>query len=152
MMNPSGGCQIPTGIDLGDYLHQQQQQQQYENQQMAEKVKAQFEQVMKEVSMKKHRYAMTEFTSLCACASESYNIYQTMFVENAKNLNLTDIVDLDAQNSLPYQAKNIKEARELIFGGMFYALCTSVGTFMNFVQQVENILAVLNGVTPAPGK
>ncbi|GFS08597.1 hypothetical protein ElyMa_001278300 [Elysia marginata] len=83
------GCAIPQGVDMAAYLQQQAEQQQYETQQMAERIKAQFEQVMKDATMKKHRYAMsvmTEFTSMCACASQSLTIYQSMFVENAKSV------------------------------------------------------------------
>jgi len=156
--SPTGGCQLAQGIDLGDYLQTQMQQQQYESQQMAEKVKAQFEAVMREVTMKKHKYAMsvmTEYTALCACLGQTYNIYQTMFVENARAANLTDIDDLSQYNKPPYQATSAKEARELIFGGMVNALCTSLGTFMNFAQQVENNIPIFQnnqGTTPSPGK
>merc|ERR1712002_256420 len=108
----SGNCQVPQGVDIGQYMEQQKQQQQYESQQMAERVKAQFESVMKQVTMKKHRYAMsvmTEFTSMCACAQQSFTIYQTMFVENAKAANLTDIMDLsDWANKMPYEAASAK--------------------------------------------
>merc|ERR1711913_55867 len=101
-----GGCQLPQAIDLGAYLQQQKEQQQYETQQMAEKIKAQFEDVMKQVTMKKHRYAMTvmtEFTSMCACLGESFTIYQSMLVENAKALNLTDVEDMsDYLDKKPY--------------------------------------------------
>lgn len=143
---------------MGDYLQQQMQQQQYETKEMAEKIRAQFESVMKEVTMRKHQYAMnvmTEFTSLCACTESSLQIYQTMFVENAKALNLTNFVDYADKNYMPYQAKNLKEARELIFSGMFYSLCTAVGQFMEFAQQVENSIPIFtnNGVTqPSTGK
>merc|ERR1712154_463025 len=94
------------------------------------KIKAQFESVMKAVTMRKHRYAlsvMTEFTTMCACLKESYTIYQSMFVENAKTFNMTDIVDLDEMaQKKPYEASSAKEARELIFSGMLYALCNSL--------------------------
>ncbi|XP_012946517.1 uncharacterized protein LOC101848870 [Aplysia californica] len=157
--NPAtgGGCVIPQGVDVGAYLQQQKEQQQYESQQMAERIKAQFESVMKQVTMKKHRYAMsvmTEFTSMCACAQQSFTIYQTMFVENAKATNMTDVMDLnDWANKMPYEAASAKEARELIFGGMLNALCTALGEFMNFAQRVENNIPVFenNPVTAAPG-
>jgi len=152
----SGNCQIPQGVDLGQYMQQQKEQQQYEQQQMAEKIKAQFESVMKQVTARKHRYAMsvmTEFTSMCSCLKESYTIYQSMFVENAKRANMTDIVDLDEMAAKkPYEAASAKEARELIFSGMLYQLCTSLGEFMNFAQQVENNIQIFqnNPVTAAP--
>jgi len=157
--NPAtgGGCVIPQGVDVGAYLQQQKEHQQYESQQMAERIKAQFESVMKQVTMKKHRYAMsvmTEFTSMCACAQQSFTIYQTMFVENAKATNMTDVMDLnDWARKMPYEAASAKEARELIFGGMLNALCTALGEFMNFAQQVENNIPVFenNPVTAAPG-
>merc|ERR1712066_644035 len=153
------GCQVPNGVDLTAYMQQQKEQQQYESQQMAEKIKAQFEGVMKAVTMRKHRYAlsvMTEMTTMCACLKESYTIYQSMFVENAKTLNMTDIVDLaDMADKKPYEASSAKEARELIFGGMLNALCVSLGEFMNFAQQVENNIPIFQNnppVTAAPGK
>merc|ERR1712032_496130 len=100
------------------------------------------ESVMAEVTMKKHRYAMgvmTEFTSMCACLKESYDTYQSMFVQNARAANMTDIVDLDVyMNKLPYQAASLKEAKEIIFGGMLNSMCTSLGTFMDFAEQVSN--------------
>ncbi|KAK3705499.1 hypothetical protein RRG08_041374 [Elysia crispata] len=144
------GCALPTGVDMAAYLQQQAEQQQYETQQMAEKIKAQFEQVMKDATMKKHRYAMsvmTEFTSMCACASQSLTIYQSMFVENAKALNLTDVADMD-DNRMPYEAKSAKEARELIFGGILRNMCTALGEYMNFVKSVEDNLQVLEGNRP----
>ncbi|RUS82972.1 hypothetical protein EGW08_009257 [Elysia chlorotica] len=144
------GCAIPAGMDMAAYLQQQAEQQQYETSQMAEKIKAQFEQVMKDATMKKHRYAMsvmTEFTSMCACASQSLTIYQSMFVANAQALNLTDVNDMD-DNRLPYEAKSAKEARELIFGGILRTMCTALGEYMSFVQSVENNLQVLEGNRP----
>lgn len=150
-----GGCQVPQGIDVGEYLKQQQEAQAYETQQMTEKMKAQFEKVMQEVTMKKHRYAlsvMTEYTSMCACADQAINIYQTMFVETAKASNMTDVVDLTQISMLPYEAKSAKEARELIFAGMVKALCTSLGQFMAFAQEVENNIPIFqnNPVTSDP--
>lgn len=155
--NPAtGGCTIPQGVDVGEYLKQQMEQQQFETQKMAEKMKAQFEAIMYNVTMRKHRYAMsvmTEFTSMCACARESYNIYQTMFIESAKALNLTDVVDMNKVTDLPYQAKNAKQARELIFAGMVNALCTSLGNYMAFATEVENNIPQFqnNPVTVGPG-
>merc|ERR1719422_2156592 len=66
---PSGGCkdgncQVPMGVDVGAYLAQQKEAQKFEQQKMAAQIKAQFDSVMKEVTMKKHKYAMgvmTEF-------------------------------------------------------------------------------------------
>merc|ERR1712141_154025 len=150
--NNGAGCQVPNGVDLTAYMQQQKEQQQYESQQMAEKIKAQFEGVMKAVTMRKHRYAlsvMTEMTTMCACLKESYTIYQSMFVEKAKNLNMTDIVDLnDMTNKKPYEASSAKEARELIFGGMLNALCVSLGEFMTFAQNVENNIPIFQNNPP----
>merc|ERR1711963_698419 len=63
MPQPSGGCkdgncQVPMGVDVGEYLKQQKEQ---------------------------HKYAMgvmTEFASMCECLGSSTATYQTMFVEN----------------------------------------------------------------------
>jgi len=153
----AGGCQIPQGVDVGEYLKQQMEAQQFETQKMAEKMKAQFEGIMANVTIRKHRYAMsvmTEFTSMCACARESMNIYQTLFVESAKALGMTDVVDMSV-NILPYEAKSSKQARELIFAGMLNTLCTSLGNFMTFAQEVENNIPTFqnNPVTvPSTGK
>merc|ERR1711963_1017960 len=100
MPQPSGGCkdgncQVPMGVDVGEYLKQQKEQQKFEQQKMAAQIKAQFESVMKEVTMKKHKYAMgvmTEFASMCECLGSSTATYQTMFVENAKTLKMTKSV------------------------------------------------------------
>merc|ERR1712172_138502 len=139
-----GACKVPAGVDIAAYMEQQEQAQQFEQQQMAEKIKAQFEGVMAEVTMKTHRYAMsvmTEFTTMCACLKESYTIYQSMFVETARAANMTDVIDLD------------QEAQERIFGGMLYSICGALGTYMDFATQVENNINLLTpGVTPAPGK
>merc|ERR1712156_23314 len=114
-----------------------------EQQQMAEKIKAQFEGVMAEVTMKKHRYAMgvmTEFTTMCACLKESYTIYQSMFVETARAANMTDVIDLDQEaQKMPYEAASLKEAKERIFGGMLYSICGALGTYMDFATQVEKM-------------
>merc|ERR1712244_201204 len=158
--NPASGagCSVPQGVDLTAYMQQQKEQQQYESQQMAEKIKAQFESVMKAVTMRKHRYAlsvMTEFTTMCACLKESYTIYQSMFVETARAANMTDVIDLDQEaQKMPYEAASLKEAKERIFGGMLYSICTALGTYMDFATQVENNINLLqpNPVTAAPGK
>jgi len=153
-----GACQVPAGVDIQTYMEQQKQAQQFEQQQMAEKIKAQFEAVMAEVTMKKHRYAMsvmTEFTTMCACLKESYTIYQSMFVETARAANMTDVIDLDQEaQKMPYEAASLKEAKERIFGGMLYSICTALGTYMDFATQVENNINLLqpNPVTAAPGK
>merc|ERR1711963_442666 len=118
-----GACQVPAGVDIQTYMEQQKQAQQFEQQQMAEKIKAQFEAVMAEVTMKKHRYAM----------------YQSMFVETARAANMTDVIDLDQEaQKMPYEAASLKEAKERIFGGMLYSICTALGTYMEFATQVEN--------------
>jgi len=152
----NGKCDIPAGVDVGAYMEQQKREQKFEQEQMAAKIKAQFESVMAEVTMKKHRYAMgvmTEFTSMCACLKESYDVYQSMFVQNARAANMTDIVDLDVyMNKLPYQAASLKEAKEIIFGGMLNSMCTNLGTFMEFSEQVEQQLQILNPNNQPIGK
>merc|ERR1712154_255740 len=114
-----GACQVPAGVDIQTYMEQQKQAQQFEQQQMAEKIKAKFDAVMAEVTMKKRRYAlsvMTEFTTMCSCLQDSVQIYQSMFVETARATNMTDIVDLEEEaRKLPYQATSLKEAKERIF-------------------------------------
>jgi len=151
-----GKCQIPANVDITAYMEQQKNEQKYEQEQMAAKIKAQFESVMAEVTMKKHRYAMgvmTEFTSMCACLKESYTIYQSMFVQNARAANMTDVIDLDVDAAKkPYEADSLKEAKERIFGGMLNSICTALGNYMTFAEQVENQLSLLNPspVTNAP--
>merc|ERR1711963_582468 len=72
-----GGCEIPMGNtieNVEEYLDQQMQQQQYATQQMAEKVKAQFQAMVQVAMMKKYRYVMslvTEYISFCQCADVS---------------------------------------------------------------------------------
>jgi len=158
MPAPSGGCkdgncQVPMGVDVGEYLKQQKEQQKFEQQKMAAQIKAQFESVMKEVTMKKHKYAMgvmTEFASMCECLGSSTATYQTMFVENAKTLNMTDVMDLNQWNAVkPYESKTLKEAKERLFAGMLESICKSLGEYMTFASSVEQVLATL---TPAPGK
>jgi len=143
----NGQCSIPQGVDVTTYIAQQQQQQQYQMQQMNAKIKAQFEGIMNEVTMKRHRYAMgvmTEFTSMCGCLQSQLTTYQSMFVANAHALNMTDVYDLNQDTKLPYQATTLKEARERIFYGMVKQMCTRLSTFMNFAEQVEQQLAQLN--------
>merc|ERR1719461_2186730 len=144
MPQPSGGCkdgncQVPMGVDVGEYLKQQKEQQKFEQQKMAAQIKAQFESVMKEVTMKKHKYAMgvmTEFASMCECLGSSTATYQTMFVENAKTLNMTDIMDLNQWNAVkPYEAK------ERLFAGMLESICKALGDYMTFASSVEQVLA-----------
>merc|ERR1711936_307389 len=127
---PSGGCkdgncQVPMGVDVGAYLEQQKEQQKFEQQKMAAQIKAQFDSVMMEVTMKKHKYAMgvmTEFTSMCQCLDSGYETYQSMFVKNAKTL---------------------KEAKERLFAGMLESICKALGTYMEFSSQVEDQLTQL---------
>lgn len=155
----NGNCMdsIPKGVDLAQYMQQQKEQQAYESQQMAEKIKARFEAIMYQVTTRKHRYAMslmTEFVSMCSCAESSYNIYQTMFVNNAKLINMTDVVDLnDWAKMKPYEAKNSMEAKEMIFAGTLNSMCTEMAKYMDFVTLVEQEVNRLQGnniVTPAP--
>merc|ERR1711936_383193 len=140
---PSGGCkdgncQVPMGVDVGAYLEQQK---------MAAQIKAQFDSVMMEVTMKKHKYAMgvmTEFTSMCQCLDSGYETYQSMFVKNARTLNMTDIVDMAQWSAVkPYEAKSLKEAKERLFAGMLESICKALGTYMEFSSQVEDQLTQL---------
>lgn len=156
--NTGVGCGLPAGIDMGAYLQSQMDQQYAQTQEMANKIKAQFEAVMQEVVMKKKRYAMsvmTEFTSMCACLGESLNIYQAIFVQGARAMNMTDVVDVNTDIK-PYDAKTAKEARELIFGGMLLNMCTSLGEFMQFAESVEDNIDIIEGNRPRttafPGK
>merc|ERR1711963_87085 len=143
MPQPSGGCkdgncQVPMGVDVGEYLKQQKEQQKFEQQKMAAQIKAQFESVM------------TEFASMCECLGSSTATYQTMFVENAETLNMTDIMDLNQWNAVkPYESKTLKEAKERLFAGMLESICKALGDYMTFASSVEQVLATL---TPAPGK
>merc|ERR1711963_739406 len=140
MPQPSGGCkdgncQVPMGVDVGEYLKQQKEQQKFERQKMAAQIKAQFESVMKEVTMKKHKYAMgvmTEFTSMCQCLDSGYKTYQAMFVESARALNMTDIMDLEVWSAVkPYEAKSLKEAKERLFAGMLESICGALKKYMD---------------------
>jgi len=137
------GCEIPMqNVDnMEEYLEQQMQQQQYETQQMAEQVKAQFEAMVAEVNMKKHRYVMslvTEYVSFCTCAGSDQAITQALFVDNAKKLNITDGIEIWDSNRQPYEAKNEEDARALIFGGLVKTMCESASAYMTFAQQVQN--------------
>jgi len=151
----NGNCQMPTGVDLQAYMEEQRQQQMYAQQQMAEKIKAQFEATMRSVTMRKHRFAMTmmtQFVSICACAKEATSIYQAMFVENAKILNMTNVVDMEewAQKK-PYDAKDLHEAKEIIFFGTLESMCTKMEEYMGYITLVEAEVKRLQGVvTPNP--
>jgi len=143
----NGQCSIPSGVDVATYMEQQKQQQQYQQQQMSAKIKAQFDKVISEVKEKKQRYAMgvmTEITSMCGCLQQQLTVYQTMFVSNAVNLNLTDSLDVNQGNKQPFQATSLKEARELVFSGLLRELCEKLGVFMTFAEQVENQITMLN--------
>jgi len=154
-----GNCPIPQGVDIPAYIQEQKEQQRYESEKMAEKIKAQFEGIMKSVADKKHKYVMytmTEFVSICACAQSSYNIYNAMFVANAQALNLTNVDTLDDWSDLkPYEAKSTKEAKEVIFAGTLYYMCTYMAGYMEFVTKVEANIRDLrnqannNNVTPS---
>jgi len=143
----NGNCQVPANVDISAYMAEQQQAQQFEAQQTAAAIKAKFDAVMLEVTMKKHRYAlsvMTEFTTMCSCLQSSVQIYQSMFVETAKAANMTDVVDLEVEAAkLPYEASSLKEAKERIFGGMLNSICTALGNYMTFAQQVESQITIL---------
>merc|ERR1712154_542869 len=151
---PSGGCkdgncQVPMGVDVGAYLAQQKEAQKFEQQKMAAQIKAQFDSVMKEVTMKKHKYAMgvmTEFTSMCQCLESGATTYQAMFVESAKALNMTDIMDLEVWSQVkPYEAKSLKEAKERLFAGMLESICGALKKYMDFSALVEDQLKQLQG-------
>merc|ERR1712212_585491 len=127
-----GNCQVPAGVDVGAYLQQQKQQQSFQQQQMAAKIKAQFDSIMSKVTERKHRYAMV--------------------VQNAKALNMTDVYDWnDKQTMKPYEAATLKDAKEIMFGSLVKALCEKIGTYMTFAEQVEQQIAILNQ-RPAVGK
>merc|ERR1712021_97374 len=145
----NGNCQVPANVDISAYMAEQQQAQQFEAQQTAAAIKAKFDAVMLEVTMKKHRYAlsvMTEFTTMCSCLQSSVQIYQSMFVETARAANMTDVIDMEAEaQKMPYEATSMKEAKERIFGGMLYSICTALGTYMEFAQQVEAAITNIQG-------
>jgi len=151
----SGNCQVPAGVDVGAYLQQQKQQQSFQQQQMAAKIKAQFDSIMSKVTERKHRYAMgvmTEFATMCGCMETGLQTYQTMFVQNAKALNMTDVYDWNAKLTMkPYEAATLKDAKEIMFGSLVKALCEKIGTYMTFAEQVEQQIAILNQ-RPAVGK
>jgi len=145
------GCAIPQPSmeNMGEYLEQQMQQQQYETQAMSEKIKAQFEGMVEKVTMRKHRYVMslvTEFVSFCECARSSGEIYNALFVQSARALNLTDMVEVYDNSRMPYQAKSEEEARMLVFGGLVTKMCESAGTFLTFADSVsQRITAIQAG-------
>jgi len=133
------GCEIPMGADnIQEYLEQQMEQQQYETQQMAERIKAQFEEMVKDVTMKKHRYVMSmvaEFVSFCECSRSSQIIYSS-YLDTARNLNLTEGIEIWDANRQPFQAVNEEDARALIFGGLVKTMCETAGTYNAFAEQV----------------
>lgn len=142
---PMASCPQAAIPDLGNmdmeaYLEQQMQQQQFETQAMAERIRAQFEGLVKNVTMKKQRYAMTlvtEYVSFCECGSSATQVYNALFIQNARNLNLTDSIDMYDTSKQPYQAQNEEEARMLIFGGLVKAMCESATAFLTFADQVN---------------
>jgi len=142
-MGPSG-CEIPMGNtieNVEEYLEQQMQQQQYETQQMAEKVKAQFQSMVYDAMMKKYRYVMslvTEYIGFCQCADVSQQTYQAVFVNSARSLNMTDYIEVWDANRQPYQAKNEEDARALVFGNLVKTICTSGGQFLEAAGRVQN--------------
>jgi len=139
----NGGCEIPMGNtieNVEEYLEQQMQQQQYETQQMAEKVKAQFQAMVNDAMMKKYRYVMslvTEYIGFCQCADVSQQTYQAVFVESARRLNMTDYIEVWDANRQPYQAKNEEDARALVFGNLVKTICTSGGQFLEAAARVQ---------------
>jgi len=143
----SGNCQVPAGVDVGAYLQQQKQQQTFQQQQMAAKIKAQFDSIMAKVTERKHRYAMgvmTEFATMCGCMDQGLTTYQNMFVNNAKVLNMTDVYDWDAKlNMKPYEATSLKDAKEIVFGSLVKVLCEKLGNYMQFSEQVEQQITLL---------
>jgi len=151
----NGGCEIPMGNtieNVEEYLEQQMQQQQYETQQMAEKVKAQFQSMVYDAMMKKYRYVMslvTEYIGFCQCADVSQQTYQAVFVESARRLNMTDYIEVWDANRQPYQAKNEEDARALVFGNLVKTICTSGGTFLEAAARVQ---ARVEQIRAAQGK
>jgi len=151
----NGGCEIPMGNtieNVEEYLEQQMQQQQYETQQMAEKVKAQFQSMVYDAMMKKYRYVMslvTEYISFCTCADVSTQTYQAVFVESARRLNMTDYIEVWDANRQPYQAKNEEDARALVFGNLVKTICTSGGQFLEAAARVQ---ARVEQIRAAQGK
>merc|ERR1712033_156930 len=116
------------------------QQQQYGTQQMAQKIKAQFDEMVASVNAKKYRYVMslvTEYVSFCECARSSDTIYRAIFLQSANSLNLTDSIEVWDASRKPYEAKNEEEARGLIFGGLVQTMCESAGAFLAFADQVS---------------
>lgn len=150
-----GGCEIPMGNtieNVEEYLEQQMQQQQYETQQMAEKVKAQFQSMVYDAMMKKYRYVMslvTEYIGFCQCADVSQQTYQAVFVESARRLNMTDYIEVWDANRQPYQAKNEEDARALVFGNLVKTICTSGGQFLEAAARVQ---ARVEQIRQAQGK
>nr|KAG5710094.1 hypothetical protein BaRGS_030170 [Batillaria attramentaria] len=154
MPNNMGGNRVLTDVcplaarspwetpeNMEEYLNQQMQQQQYETQQMADQIKAQFEAMVRDVTAKKHRFAMSlvaEFVSTCECARSSDLIYQALFIQQAQALNLTDGMDIWDSTRQPYEATNEEDARGLIFTGLFRTMCESAGAFLQFAEQVTN--------------
>jgi|ERR1711963_12005 len=150
-----GGCEIPMGNtieNVEEYLDQQMQQQQYATQQMAEKVKAQFQAMVQDAMMKKYRYVMslvTEYISFCQCADVSTQTYNAVFVESARRLNMTDYIQVWDANRLPYQAKNEEDARALVFGNLVKTICTSGGQFL---EAAARVTARVEQIRQAQGK
>merc|ERR1712087_847589 len=131
-------CPMPQ-IDTAEFLQQQMQNQMYETQQMAEKVKAQFQAMVYEATMKKYRYVMslvTEYISFCQCADSSTRTYNTVFVDSARRLNMTDYIEVWDSSRMPYEARNEEEARALVFGGLVDTMCRTGGAFLTFSEQV----------------
>ena len=62
--------------------------------------------MVSDVTAKKHRYVMslvTEYVSFCQCASSSFTIYQDLFVDQAKALNITEGIEVWDPNRQPYE-------------------------------------------------
>merc|ERR1719361_3407029 len=149
------GCEIPMGntIDnVEEYLEQQMREQQYETQQMAEKVKAQFQSMVYDAMMKKYRYVMslvTEYIGFCQCADVADQTYKAVFVESARRLNMTDAIEVWDANRPPWEAKNEEDARALVFGNLVKTICTSGGAYL---EAATRVAARVDQIRLAQGK
>ena len=62
--------------------------------------------MVKDVTAKKHRYVMSlvaEYVGLCECARSGTEIYQALFVEQAKALNITEGIEIWDPNREAWQ-------------------------------------------------
>jgi len=142
-----GRCSIPQGVDVGSYIQSQKDEMKYKQEKMNADIKAQFESVMAEVTMKRHKYAMgimTEYAAMCSCIDESNSLYDSQFLPGGAAANLTDVIAMPLPSALPYDANTLKEAKLRIFAGLLRSSCNYLKTYMSFANQVEGQIAVLN--------